>query len=112
MDLNKKVLKIVKYLNNKLNHKFKYKAEEIKSSSWNIWFDLYCNKCNCKYYGYICDNKEKESMLNIGANLISIKNIHFIIKYGEIEENIHVSDFNKEAELLSCNEIIIKNIIE
>ncbi len=81
-------------LKEKFNHNFIYDIYE-NCKNYKIC-GLYCSNCMFKLYIYLAKNKYKfEKQLNFT----------YIIRIGELE-------YAYDAEVLTCEEQIIKNIIE
>jgi len=116
---------IKNYLEDKFHHSFRMENKSERSISESYWypkFDCICKKCN--YTIFICvvnialdiDLIQFEDIINIHCkhNLININDIKFIIcsRYSENDRLKSIQQFDKESDLLTCEQYIIKTIVE
>lgn len=103
------------YFKNKFNHTISI-IEIFKTDRNPSWrgFRVKCNTCQNMITVFIAAEKCLSDLSDMTDKLIKIKNtkINFIMYDGGGDPMRNIRDYSFESDLLKCEDVIIKNIIE
>lgn len=110
----KNLNKIIKYFNTKFNHdmflELKYDDNNI---SWPEMYLLNCSKCNVKINAYVSgSSKIIKDFPDMPYKQLGKIKIIMRETTGINDISPHIRDYDKEEDLLDCNEVMIKKLLE